>query len=224
MLKNLKRIIIIAGHYGCGKTNFAVNLALWLEKSGERVTLIDMDIVNPYFRTADFKELFNEKRINLIIPNFANTLLDIPSLPREVDGAIESGERLIIDLGGDDAGATVLGRYAREIAENGGASMLYLFSKYRPFTESACDVKAHIAEIEAVAGLKVTALVNSSNLGVKTTAEDIKSSLEYSEETQRLTGLPVLATLVSDRIEEQISVNNTFPVRLYVLPPWEAVK
>lgn len=224
MLKNLKRITIITGHYGCGKTNFAVNLALSLEKSGESVTIIDMDIVNPYFRTADFKELFQDKRINLILPNFANTLLDIPSLPREVDGAIESDERLILDVGGDDAGATVLGRYANEIEENGGASMLYLFSMYRPFTETALDVKAHIAEIEAAAGLKVTALVNSSNLGVGTTAEDIKRSLDYSKEVERLTGLPVLFTLVSDRIEEKITVNNTFPVRLYVLPPWEAVK
>lgn len=224
MFEDLKRIIIVTGHYGCGKTNFAVNLALALEARGEKVTVIDMDIVNPYFRTADFKELFEGKSINLILPNFANTLLDIPSLSREVDGAIESDGRVILDVGGDDAGATVLGRYSREIEESGGASVLYLFSKYRPFTENAPDVKTHIAEIEAAAGLKVTALVNSSNLGIGTTGADIRETLGYSEETERLTGLPVCATLVSDRIEEEIPVNNAFPVRLFVLPPWEAVK
>ena len=235
MFKGLKRIIIVTGHYGCGKTNLAVNLALYFETLGERVTVVDMDIVNPYFRSADFEREFEGKRIKLIAPNFANTLLDIPSLPREVDGAIEGDERLILDvggddagyeprtvgLGGDDAGAVVLGRYAKQIEQNGGASMIYLFSKYRPFTETADDVISHIGDIEVASRIKVTGLINSSNLGLETTAKDIEASFGYADEISEKTGLPVLATLVRDTINE--SVNNSFPVRLFVLPPWEAV-
>ncbi len=221
MFKGLKRIIIVTGHYGCGKTNLAVNLALYFETLGERVTVVDMDIVNPYFRSADFEREFEGKRIKLIAPNFANTLLDIPSLPREVDGAIEGDERLILDVGGDDAGAVVLGRYAKQIEQNGGASMIYLFSKYRPFTETADDVISHIGDIEVASRIKVTGLINSSNLGLETTAKDIEASFGYADEISEKTGLPVLATLVRDTINE--SVNNSFPVRLFVLPPWEAV-
>ena len=221
MFKGVKRIIIVTGHYGCGKTNLAVNLALYFETLGERVTVVDMDIVNPYFRSADFEREFEGKRIKLIAPNFANTLLDIPSLPREVDGAIEGDERLILDVGGDDAGAVVLGRYAKQIEQNGGASMIYLFSKYRPFTETADDVISHIGDIEVASRIKVTGLINSSNLGLETTAKDIEASFGYADEISEKTGLPVLATLVRDTINE--SVNNSFPVRLFVLPPWEAV-
>ena len=221
MFKGLKRIIIVTGHYGCGKTNLAVNLALYFETLGERVTVVDMDIVNPYFRSADFEREFEGKRIKLIAPNFANTLLDIPPLPREVDGAIEGDERLILDVGGDDAGAVVLGRYAKQIEQNGGASMIYLFSKYRPFTETADDVISHIGDIEVASRINVTGLINSSNLGLETTAKDIEASFGYADEISEKTGLPVLATLVRDTINE--SVNNSFPVRLFVLPPWEAV-
>ncbi|MEA5050958.1 MAG: cobalamin biosynthesis protein CobQ [Oscillospiraceae bacterium] len=222
MLEDLKRITAVTGHYGCGKTNFTVNLALRFAAAGAAVTVADLDIVNPYFRTADFGPLLTGAGIKLIAPNFANTLVDIPSLPREVDGAIESDGRLLLDVGGDDAGAIVLGRYAKQIEANGGADLLYLFSMYRPFTTTPQDVLRHIREIEAAAGLRVTRLVNSSNLGPDTTTVDIDASRAYAQEVGALTGLPVSATLALEGVN--IKSNNVFSVRRYVTLPWERVQ
>ena len=96
-INNLGKIIAVTGHYGSGKTNLAVNLAVDFAKEGERVTIIDLDIVNPYFRTADFSELFGSLGIKLVAPQFANTNLDIPSLGFDMAAVINGCDRLIID-------------------------------------------------------------------------------------------------------------------------------
>lgn len=109
---DFEKTIAITGHYGSGKTNLAVNLAVDFAKSGEKVTIIDLDIVNPYFRTADLAGLFDEHGIKLIAPQFANTNLDIPSLSIDMAAVIDGCDRLVIDVGGDDSGAAALGQYS----------------------------------------------------------------------------------------------------------------
>lgn len=219
MLKKLKRIVVITGHYGCGKTNLSVNLALYFSDLGEKVTIIDLDIINPYFRTADFKDALYEENIKVLIPNFANTLLDIPSLPREVSGALSSGERVIIDLGGDDAGAGVLGRYEKEIESAGGADMLYLFSIFRPGTEDAKEVVKHISFIEKASKQKVNFLVNSSNLGSETSREDVAKSVGFAKEVESISGIPLIATVALESFSEDIE--GSFAVKRFVKLPWE---
>ena len=112
MLTNLKRIVVVVGHYGSGKTNFSVNLAVDLKAAGRDVILVDLDIVNPYFRSADFGALLEEKGIGLIAPVYARSNLDVPALDGRLDAVIESDKTLVIDVGGDDAGAAALGRYS----------------------------------------------------------------------------------------------------------------
>ena len=115
-----KPITIITGHYGSGKTNAAVNLALSAAQAGQPVTIIDLDIVNPYFRTADFIPTLQAHDIQVIAPVYANSNLDIPVLPASVDAAFSQTERMVIvDVGGDDAGAIALGRYAKKIEARG---------------------------------------------------------------------------------------------------------
>ena len=84
-------VTIVTGHYGSGKTNFAMNLSMAYQAMGKDVSLCDIDIVNPYFRSADFAPLCEQHGIHLITPPFANTNLDTPILTRQVDGAISSG-------------------------------------------------------------------------------------------------------------------------------------
>ena len=108
---NFRKINIITGHYGSGKTNVSVNMALDLAEKGEKVTVVDLDIVNPYFRTADFKELFGEHNISLTVPTYANSNLDIPALGFDMNGITDREGYIIIDVGGDDEGAKALGRY-----------------------------------------------------------------------------------------------------------------
>ena len=108
----MKKITIITGHYGSGKTNLAVNLALQLADAGEKVTIVDFDIVNPYFRTADFAKLFEERGVTLAASMYANTSLDIPAISFDMERMAYEPGYLIVDVGGDDAGAIGLGRYA----------------------------------------------------------------------------------------------------------------
>jgi len=219
VFEDLSRIIAVTGHYGTGKTNFTVNLALDLAGRGERVTVVDLDVVNPYFRSADYGGLLEKHGVAAITPSFANTLLDLPSLPREISGAIEGGGRVIIDLGGDDAGATALGRYRGDIERAGGADMLYLFSAYRPESDSAERLAEHIRLIESASRQKVTRLVNSSNLAAATALSDIEASSELARELELISGVPLAATLALEDIAPK--TDGVYPVKRYVRLPWE---
>ncbi len=216
VFEDLKRITVVTGHYGVGKTNFSLNLALLFASRGENVILIDLDIVNPYFRTADHDKMLAENGVKLLKPNFANTMLDVPSLPREISGAFDGDSRVIVDLGGDDAGAAVLGRYANELHN---IDMLYLFSAFRPQTSDVVTVPEHIAAVEATSRQRVTYLVNSSNLSSATTASDIESSVPSANELSCLTEIPIIATLTLDGITPR--VGNLFNVKRFVRLPWE---
>lgn len=214
---DFKRIIIITGHYGSGKTNIAVNLALYLKKQAENITVIDLDIVNPYFRTADFKELFAENDIALVTPIYANTNLDIPALPAKIDAAIASTKGyIIIDVGGDDAGAIALGRYSKAIAE-AGYDMLYVINKCRYLTKTAPEASELLYEIEATSRLKATGIVNNTNLGEMTTAETIQTSNEFTNDVCKETGLP----LIFSAVKKEIAQPNDFPVDIFVKSTWQ---
>ncbi|MCL2837414.1 MAG: cobalamin biosynthesis protein CobQ, partial [Defluviitaleaceae bacterium] len=116
MLDNFRRTVAVTGHCGSGKTNLSLNIALFLKKQGRKVTLADLDVVNPYFRSADFKELAAGKGIHLVAPAYAGSNLDVPSLTGELDARLGGENTVIIDVGGDDSGAYALGRYAPRIA------------------------------------------------------------------------------------------------------------
>ena len=191
-------IIIVCGHFGSGKTNVSVALALEFKKQGKNVTLIDIDTVNPYFRAADAKELMEKNGINCINPEFANTNVDVPSLTANIRSVFVSSKEennvAIFDVGGDN-GAAALGQYKREFEEC-GYDMLCVVSKYRPLTENAEDTVAGIREIEYYARLKCTHIVNNSNIGEETTISDVEDSFDYCGEICRLSGLPEAFTSV----------------------------
>ncbi|MBQ9948260.1 MAG: tyrosine-protein kinase family protein [Oscillospiraceae bacterium] len=211
-----KKALIITGHYGSGKTNIAVNLALDYAAAGERVCIIDLDIVNPYFRTADFGELFEEKGIRMIAPQYANTNLDIPSLGFDMAALLREYDRVIIDVGGDDAGAIALGQYAT-ILQNFGYEMLYVVNSFRYLTGTPDEAVELLRDIELVSRLKATGIVNSSNLGAETTAEDVLGSVEYAERAAETAGLPLVFTVA----ERRLGLTQFRGVEVYVRPFWE---
>lgn len=219
----MKKITIITGHYGSGKTNFAVNLAVNAAAEGKSAAIVDLDIVNPYFRTADFRKMFEEKGIKLIAPDFANSNLDIPSIQFDVEQLAASEDCLIIDVGGDDAGAVALGRYAEALAQYGdNVDMLCVINQRRTLTATPDDAVALIYEIEAAARMKHTALVNNTNLGCETTLDIIESSRPFAEEISRRTGLPVKFTVYPEQCADLADTPaDAFPARVYVKLPWE---
>ena len=214
-------IIIICGHYGCGKTNLALNMAADFAANGEQVTLIDLDIVNPYFRSSDYAEYIKEHNIELIAPTFAHSNLDLPALPAEMYSLFTRKGRRIIDVGGDDAGATALGRFAPQL-KNMGYTMLYVINKYRiqsSTPEEACEL---LGEIEQASRLKANYIVNNSHLMEFTNAETIADSAGFAAETARLLGLPTAFTSAEKSIAAQIEEqDDIYPVEIIVKKPWD---
>ena len=195
----MKRITIIAGHYGSGKTNIAINYALMLKKIKCSVLLVDLDIVNPYFRAADSKMLLNEHEIDVICSDYVNSNVDFPAIPSSIYSIIDNKDKhVVIDLGGDDRGAYALGRYKDSILEEDNYQMLWVINKYRPLTSSEDDTLDIQKSIEKAAGLKFTGIVNNSNLGKETTADDIVNSYDYATNISEVTGLPIKYTTVAD--------------------------
>lgn len=194
---NFRRVTLLSGHYGSGKTNIAVNLALELRKQADRVAVADLDIVNPYFRTKDSGDTFSHAGIRLISSAFANSNLDLPAMPQDLYAITDDRSlHVIVDVGGDDRGALALGRLAPSLLEEGNYQMLFVINRFRPLTrdaESTLEVKR---EIEEACGIPFTGIIHNSNLGVETVPETVLSSVPYAEEVARLCGLPIVATSV----------------------------
>ncbi|MBQ6809258.1 MAG: hypothetical protein IJP09_00950 [Clostridia bacterium] len=182
--------IIITGHYGSGKSNIAITLALEYAKKDKKVFLIDCDIVNPYFRSADSKELLENNGVELIAPMYANTNLDIPALPADIQKVFAADCYAVWDIGGDDSGAIVLGRYAESIIRD-GYEMYYVLNFYRPLTDNSEDMTSLMLEIEKSSGLRCSALINNSNLGSETDSNVLTSTFGKAEDVSAKTGLPI---------------------------------
>ena len=218
---NYKRITLICGHYGSGKTNIAVNMALDLKKRYERVAIADLDIVNPYFRTKDSAKELEEAGVRLIVSEYANTNLDIPALPQAMYALVDDRDLVgVVDVGGDDRGALALGRLSPAIREEGNYDMLLVVNHFRPLTPDAASTIEVMREIETAASLKFTGIINNSNLAGETTAENVLASMAYAREVAELSGLPLVMTSVEARLEPELrgKVNDLFPMHLQARP------
>lgn len=214
---NYKRITLLCGHYGSGKTNVAVNMAFDQKKRFDRVTVADLDIVNPYFRSKDSREEFEQKGIRLICSEYANSNVDIPALPADVYAITDDKDmQVVIDVGGDDRGALALGRLAPAIKKEQDYEMLLVINKFRPLTPDAESTVEVMREIESACGIRFTGIVNNSNLGMETIAEDVKKSLDYAKSVSELSGLPVKFTTVKQELFEELEndIPSLFPLDL----------
>ncbi len=211
-----KRVTLFCGHYGTGKTNAAVNYAFFLKRAlGKNVKIADMDIVNPYFRTKDSEKELGEAGIELISPHYANTNVDLPALPQELYGLFEFRDSYaVLDIGGDDRGAYALGRFAPLILEENDFDNFFVANFYRPLTANAADAFEVMKEIEAAGKVPFTGIVNNSNLGDETAAEDILKKIPLAEELAAMSGLPVVMTTAKRNIAETLGIENVLPLDL----------
>ena len=212
-----KRITLLCGHYGSGKTNVAVNMAYDQKEIYERVAIADLDIVNPYFRTKDSADEFAKQGIELIASEYAGSNVDIPALPQQIYSICDQKDKqVIIDVGGDDRGAYALGRIAPDILAENNYEMLFVINCFRPLTRDADSTLEVMREIEYAANMKFTAIVNNSNLGEETTREDVLKSLSYADEISQKTGLPIKCTSVYNRLYDDLKneIPNLFSLKL----------
>lgn len=218
-----KRVTVFAGHYGSGKTNIAVNYALALSQVYDRISIADLDIVNPYFRTKDSESMLESKGIKLISSEYANTNVDTPALPAEIYSVFADKEvYAVLDVGGDDRGALALGRYTPLLQEENNYDMMFVVNKYRFMTKDAKSTVEVMKEIETAAGIKFTGIVNNSNIGSETTAKHLLDSVEYANEVAKLTGMEVKFTTVKSDLYPQLEtkIDNLQPIDLYVRQSW----
>ena len=182
MIIDNKRINIFCGHFGSGKTEVAVNYALKLNEARGNTAIADIDIVNPFFRTADAKKTLEQLGIKVILPVYANTNVDVPALPAELNALIENSiYNVVLDVGGDDLGAKAIGRYSKDIAVQ-DYNFYIVVNTNRPLTNEAGKIIKMIDEIEHSAALKTTGLINNANFLQATTYEDIKRGYDILHE------------------------------------------
>ena len=219
---NYKRITIISGHYGSGKTNIAVNMAYDLKTQKENTAIADLDIVNPYFRTLDSAEDFKKRGIRLICSPFATSGVDAPALPQEMYSITDDRtQSVIIDVGGDDRGALALGRISGAIREENDYDMYMVINCFRPLTRTVDELLAVKEEIELAGRIHFTGIINNSNLGKDTQPEDVINSCEFAEAAAKRMGLEIVATSYDKRLDEVLrnKVPNPFAMELQELIP-----
>lgn len=214
-MKEAKRITLFLGHYGSGKTNIAVNYAFHLKSKGYPVTLADLDIVNPYFRTKDSEAELKNAGIDVISLPFANSNVDLPSLPAEAYSLVQDTSKYaVLDIGGDDRGAYALGRYVPYILEENNFDSFYVVNFHRPLTPDAEDALEVMNEISTACGMPFTGIVNNSSLGEETTADSVRSTFDKAERLAQLAGVPVVMTTVREDLAGAFEDENVFGLKL----------
>jgi hypothetical protein len=184
---------ILVGNYGSGKTEIALNLALDAAAAGSRVALVDLDIVNPYFRSSGKRDVLKEAGIRLVASPFADSPVDLPLVTAEV-AVIFTGKYdfVVVDVGGDPVGATALGRYAAEFAKiTGPVSVNFVLNACRPQTRTAPAVRNMLELIENRSRLKTKAIINNTNLAEESSGALLLDGQTLAEQAGQDLGLPV---------------------------------
>lgn len=209
----------IVGHYGSGKTEIALNAAVYLRGLGRRVRLADLDIVNPFFRSAEQSDMLRAHDIEPIYPQFALSSVDMPVLGPEILRAFENdGAVSLLDVGGDDAGAAALGRYKPQL-DAARAELYYVLNPFRPRSNTLAQITGLLSLVEARARMRVTGLIANANLGGYTTPVVVREGRALIAEAAKQTGIPVvaecgLAGALQGGPWEQ------FPIVRYLMPEW----
>ena len=221
----MKRIQIVTGHYGSGKTEYAVNLALHLAQQQEHVALADMDIVNPYFRSYEQAKRLEDAGIRVIVTSCGG-IADIPAINPEVMSIFQQEKWTgVLDIGGDPIGARVLARFAHQLNPS-DFDLLFVLNANRPETKDVESALQYMQGIEAECRQKVTGIVNNTHLCGETTAEDILKGARLAHALSERTSLPVIHHAVQRKFVEQVQdqlSEPVLPMNIYMKKPWEII-
>jgi hypothetical protein len=221
----LKGVVVISGNYGSGKTEVAINLAVYRKKQGMDVRIADMDIVNPYFRTREARKQLSELGIEVVLPPEQYMYADLPILSRSVSGLIRHpAELTILDVGGNNVGAMVLAALA-DAFQDAPYTMLQVVNPFRPLTQTIEGVLKMKQEIENASRLTISGWIGNANLIEESTAETILSGYAFMQKLSESTGLPLSfitapAFLLSELKAEQFSCS-ILPIKRQLVPPWK---
>ncbi len=222
----MKKINIVTGHYGSGKTEFAINYALKLKDSFGSSVICDMDIVNPYFRTNDAVNYLKENSVSVIAPEYANTNLDLPSLPSDIISVFsKNSPPSVLDVGGDDDGAVALGQFYPYISKE-DYEMFFVINALRPDTSTVKDIMDLAKNIEYVSRCRITSIVNNTNLSYLSSKKDIEDSLKLTDEVSLAMKVPVKHISGREDILSKLDISDKeklFPLKLFMQLPFDAL-
>ncbi len=206
-------VILFTGNYGSGKTEVAVNYASWLAREGKRVQIADLDLVNPYFRVREAREPLEKLGIEVVAPAGDYHSADLPILLPQVKGLIEHPKGYtILDVGGDNVGATVLSALTNAFAVT-GYDMIFVVNRNRPFTDTVEGVLRLVSEVETASRLKITSIVGNTHLMDETTVDTVQSGIELTESVAKKLGLPVrFITIEKSLLDTQDLMTAKHPV------------
>lgn len=222
----MKKITVLFGNYGSGKTELSLNLALNLAKEHSDVSLIDLDIVNPYFRSSEHTAMLKEKGIRVISPVYANTGVDLPSLPPDIYMAFQGGYA-VFDCGGDPVGATALGSLKAQFdAARDNTEVLFVINTNRPFQSDAQQLTESISRIQHSARLSADGLVLNTNLGSGSSGNELEEGLTIVQELSELTGIPIrYVSGTKQALDNFDALHADFPaerieLKIFTRPEW----
>ena len=188
----MKRINFFVGNYGSGKTEIAINAALMLKRTINDVALADIDIINPYFRSSEHKAFLEERGIKVLMPQFATTGADLPTLPPDIYSVFVGHAHAILDCGGDPAGATALGALKEHIDKvKGEMEVYFVLNACRPRQSTLKQTIEMIKVIEHVSRIKVTGIINNTNIANETTANELAMGQEIALQASQALDIPV---------------------------------
>ncbi len=221
---NDKRIRIIIGHYGSGKTEFAVNYVMRLAENGNKVAIADMDVVNPYFRSREKAGMMTEAGVKVIsgsLGHHAN--LDLPMVSAEVSAPLQDHSYdLVMDVGGDAIGARSIARF-RNYFIPGDYDMFCVINRYRQDTQTVEGVLAHIRSIEGIVGARVTGLINNTHLLRDTSVEDVMYGQELVEAVSKELEIPIKYVCILEKAAHHLPSDlngEVFPIKMYMREDW----
>ena len=219
-----KRIRVIIGHYGSGKTEFAVNYAMKLAAENKKTAIVDLDIVNPYFRSREKEELFTKNGIEITSSILGNNgSIDLPALdPANMKPLQNKEYNVIIDVGGDRVGAKVLVRYKKYLLEE-ETEYLFVVNAYRPDTSTFEKVIHQISEIEKEIGCKITSLINNTHMLHDTVIDDIQVGNKLVKEIADKLNIPIKYTVCQEKLCKKLPKNlegELFPIEIYMREDW----
>ncbi len=223
---SMKRVQIVTGHYGSGKTEFAVNLALRLSRTMRPLTLVDLDIVNPYFRSAERRQLLESHGVS-VLASSCDGIADLPALPAALMRVWEDETvNAILDIGGDAIGARVLARFAPYL-ETTPHDLLFVLNANRPETRTADAAIQYLRSVEESSLQRVTGLVNNTHLCRETTQADIEKGAALAHAVSERTGVPVLWHVAEERFVNGLDIKGEgalLPIRITMTKPWESME
>ena len=219
------RLIIVIGAYGSGKSEYSVNLAKKIKDSGNDVSLVDLDVVNPYFRSREVREKFKNDGIDVIAPEGSYSHADLPMLSPRIMGEVQNESRVVIlDVGGDPAGCRTLARYIQNIKKR-GYEMHYVVNTKRPSTKDKSGIIEMFNMLQDTSKLRITEMICNTNLMEYTTSEIVEEGIKIIDDAAKELNVKFDKYLVlenyMDNVPDNILGKKRLVLSYFLNKPWE---